>query len=237
MIHEFKERIAERGAGYLEGSCFALGDQIAYLPFVEILRAWTGIGSATDPGYARTACNDLVRSAGLDEHDATPYLLSLLSLPTDAAVAQLPAAELMRRTQRTVRGLIGGSAGREPLTLIIEDVHWIDASTEELLGELIGELTDMPVLLVLVFRPEYLGSLTASEALRIEVDRLLDDTTTGLLQSVLGRPHAWRLQLDRLSPSERVASFARCSRSTPSHRIWRSSSPVSRKATPCSSKS
>ena len=55
-----------------------------------------------------------------------------------------------------LKALVLATARHQSLVLILEDVHWIDKATEEVLAALVEAMTSVPLLLVLVYRPEYL---------------------------------------------------------------------------------
>src|SRR5215467_9744827 len=68
-------------------------------------------------------------------------------------VAELPPDVVKPRTFRILRELTLRSAQRRPMVLVIEDVHWMDQSSEEYLVTLVDSLVGAPVLLVATSRP------------------------------------------------------------------------------------
>jgi predicted ATPase len=81
----------------------------------------------------------------------------MLSLPNDG---RYPALELtpQQRRQRTLDALtaqLAGSASRQPVLMIFEDVHWIDPTTLEALGRIADRIKALPALLIVTFRPEF----------------------------------------------------------------------------------
>jgi len=63
---------------------------------------------------------------------------------------------IRQRTLDAVRDLLLAEAAEDALALVVEDVHWIDKASEDLLSVLVESISDAPVLLLLVYRPEYL---------------------------------------------------------------------------------
>lgn len=97
---------------------------------------------------------DAVTAAGLDAEETMPLLADLLSLeaapthhlaPRDARTALLHALE----------SLLVGNAARHPLLLVVEDLHWADPTTVELLGRISRMVRRLPALCVLTFRPGF----------------------------------------------------------------------------------
>jgi predicted ATPase len=98
----------------------------------------------------------------LDEHglprpDYAPLLGALLSLPAEERYPPLVLSPEARRkrTLAAILALLGALAERRTVVLVIEDLHWIDPSTLELLDLLLGEIAVLPLLLVATFRPEF----------------------------------------------------------------------------------
>src|SRR5262245_47910817 len=86
----------------------------------------------------------------LDAAVVAPYLYHLLALSVEDEVLPHLTSELLR--QRTVEALkvLGlAAARRQPLVLLLEDVHWIDKATEEVLAVLVEVMATVPLLLVL----------------------------------------------------------------------------------------
>jgi DNA-binding CsgD family transcriptional regulator/tetratricopeptide (TPR) repeat protein len=143
LAHELSVSAAERGARVLSGGCVQLGGEgIPLAPLVEALRA---LARSTPPSQLQEllgpARRDLARL--LPELDAE----GSSSFPQDGQSAQL---------FEHVLGLIGRLAADRPLVLIVEDLHWADRTTLDLLAFLVSALREMPVLLVLTYRSDEL---------------------------------------------------------------------------------
>ena len=85
-----------------------------------------------------------------------PLLAALLCLP----IERYPALNLspQRQKEETLEALasqVEALAKRQPVLMIYEDVHWMDATTQETLDLLVPRLRDLPVLLLITYRPEY----------------------------------------------------------------------------------
>jgi class 3 adenylate cyclase/tetratricopeptide (TPR) repeat protein/ABC-type transport system involved in cytochrome c biogenesis ATPase subunit len=94
---------------------------------------------------------------GLPLPEDAPLLGALLGLPAEERYPPLVLSPEARRkrTLAVVLALLGAMAERRPIVLVIEDLHWIDPSTLELLDLLLGELPMLPLLLVATFRPDF----------------------------------------------------------------------------------
>ncbi|MCA9968813.1 MAG: AAA family ATPase, partial [Anaerolineales bacterium] len=152
--------------------------------------------------------------------DVATYLAHLLSLPLDAAlqekVDRLEPQALQTRYRQALRRLLAALAARRPLALVLEDLHWADPSSADLLTDLLPLLADAPILFCLVTRPEQdapgwrlvtaarhtlgsslaelsLGALTADDSRELianllQIEALPDDVRQLILQKTEGNP-------------------------------------------------
>lgn len=89
--------------------------------------------------------------------DSIPLLASLLSIPADGRQPPLglsPEAQ-RRNTFQMLLALVARTAEVQPLVLVVEDLHWVDASTLEFLTLLLEEIRALPVMLIATYRPEF----------------------------------------------------------------------------------
>jgi DNA-binding CsgD family transcriptional regulator/tetratricopeptide (TPR) repeat protein len=163
-----KSRLLQRftaeaaGAMVLEGACLEMGgDALPYAPFVEILRALV----------RQTPEGRLPAVLGTGRAELTRLLPELATRAGELP----PERELDRASQarmfEVVLGVLERLAQERPLLLVIEDLHWADRSTLELLGFLARALRDDPVLLLLTTRSEATGSGANALAFLAELER------------------------------------------------------------------
>lgn len=131
----------------------------------------------------------LVGDAGLDPGQAVPPLAALLGLPAGSRHPPMPQSAAIRR-QRLLAALIdlvrGIARQRPPLLLILEDAHWADPTTLQLVRLLLAHVEEMPVLLVVAGRPEGLPDLPERPAVRrLRLGRL-DAACIGAIVDALG---------------------------------------------------
>ncbi|HKF73051.1 MAG TPA: AAA family ATPase, partial [Stellaceae bacterium] len=92
-----------------------------------------------------------------DDADELPLLAELLSLPEIPAspLLELAPQKKKERTFAALLRLLESLARRQPVLMVFEDVHWIDATTRELLDRIMPRVEKLPVLLIATFRPEF----------------------------------------------------------------------------------
>jgi tetratricopeptide (TPR) repeat protein len=94
------------------------------------------------------------RMGDLEPHiPAIRYLLSVD--PGDPAMAALGAAARRKQLFDALRALALRGARLQPLVLVVEDLHWVDTSTEEFLGVLMDSVAAVPLMLLLTYRVGY----------------------------------------------------------------------------------
>ncbi len=186
LIREVARRTAP-DTRVLSGSCIDLGEGgPPFGPIVEVLRTLVREdGPATILSYAGPAAAELGR------------LVSELAAPAPSTSAE-PAGGATRLFE-VVLGLLERLALDRPVLLIIEDLHWADRSTRDLLAYLIHQLRHASVALVMTFRTDelsrrhplrpFLAELERSgRAERVDLERFDRDDVAAQLLGILGEP-------------------------------------------------
>jgi tetratricopeptide (TPR) repeat protein len=207
LLHEFKDRLSREGGRYLEGSCFAYGESVSYLPFIGVVKTFCGLEGLSQEAEAKRQINGRFASLALDLAAVTPYLQNLLAFTVDDPMfVNLPSYLIRERTVAALKGLLLAVAAECPLALIIEDVHWIDKATEEVVAELVDAMAAAPLLVMLVYRPEYLHAWTnKTYHTHIPLSLLPSASSAEMVRAILHKPYASRLSLPRLTREESMA--------------------------------
>jgi DNA-binding NarL/FixJ family response regulator len=161
LLLEFSDRAQQRGARVLAGGCVELGDiGLAYLPVVDALR-----GLADDPAEA-----ELLAEIGA----SAPGLGRLLPGIQQAGRAVAQANDGLDQLQvfDAVRALLLGRAERSPVVLVLEDLHWADPASRDLLGFLARTMWSGRVTLVASYRSDELHRRHPLRPLLAELVRL-----------------------------------------------------------------
>jgi DNA-binding winged helix-turn-helix (wHTH) protein/tetratricopeptide (TPR) repeat protein len=174
-------------ATVLEGRCVSYGSLVPYLPIVDILRSYCGVGDGQAPETAAPAIANAVRDNGLPAATAG-WLLRLIGLAGESTECDSLSPESVKaRTFDALRGLLLKAALRRPLVIVIEDAHWIDRTSEEFLSGLVGQLTAARVLLIATSRPGYRPPwMDRSYVTQVTIAPLSASDSARLLASVAG---------------------------------------------------
>ncbi len=147
------------GVKWAEGHCLSYGQGLAYHLLIDLLRSLIGIPAAASEPDTRAALLDLTQDLfGETVLEVYPYLghLLLLQLEGDALerVRLLDPQALQSQYLTALRQLFRALAARRPLALILEDIHWADPSSTDLLIKLLPLASEAPVLFGFVTRPD-----------------------------------------------------------------------------------
>jgi class 3 adenylate cyclase/tetratricopeptide (TPR) repeat protein len=188
LFYEFIR--SHRTAGWLviEASSVSYGKTTPYLPLVGLLRSYFKVSERDETRDIRAKVTGTVLTLDEDLKDSVPPLLWLLdALPEDHPFLGHDLAGRRERAVEAVRLLLLRESSNQPLLLVFEDLHWIDAETQTLLDALVESIPTAPVLLAVNYRPEYRhpwGSKTYYRQLRI--DPLPRESAEALLEPLLG---------------------------------------------------
>jgi predicted ATPase len=156
LLHEFRNHLSEGEFVYLEGRCLHYGGSMAYLPILHILKTYYDIDEGEPERIIRKKIKDKTLELGAEIYKVIPPIQELLSLKVDdEAFLKLEPKEKRERTFEAIRDLVVRISQERPLVLAVEDLQWMDKTTEELLNYLLGWLANTPILLVFLYRPEY----------------------------------------------------------------------------------
>jgi class 3 adenylate cyclase len=122
----------------------------------QVLHDALGPDEAGGPDRTARLENSL-RSAGLDPDDSLPLFADLLQLPLPEGSRPTAAAPEQKRIQllAALVGWIFGASRAQPLVLAVEDLHWIDPSTMELIRTLADQCATAPMMVLCTARPEF----------------------------------------------------------------------------------
>jgi len=188
LYWEFTRSHRLQGWQALESGSASYGKTTAYLPVIDLLKAYFHIEERDETRTIREKVTGKVLSLDRALEPALSALLALLEVPVeDAAWGGLDPSQRRQRTLEAVRGLLLRESRVQPLLLLVEDLHWVDAETEALLDTLIESLPTARLLLLVNHRPEYQHRWANKTYYRqLRLDPLLPASADDLLVSMLG---------------------------------------------------
>jgi hypothetical protein len=187
ILLEFRNRLAGAEVTYLEGRCLHYGGAIIYLPILDILRSYFEIEEGDLESIIKKKMAQKVAELDDEIQSCLPCFQELLSLGVDdEAYLKLEPRQRRERIFEAIRDLLIRESQHRSVVIAIEDLHWIDKTSEEFLDYLIGWLASTRVLLILLYRPEYTHAWgSKSYYNRVGLDQLGMESSAELVQAIL----------------------------------------------------
>lgn len=187
LLLEFKNRLTIHELTYLEGRCIHFGASMAYLPILDLLRSYFAVIEGESESIVRNKIKGKILQ--LDEKlcNALAPLEDILSLEVrDPTYLKLEPKQKRERVFEAIRDLLIRESQNKPVVLAVEDVHWIDKTSEGFLNYFIDWMANINILLILLRRPEYAhGWGSKSYFSRISLDQLDVKSSTELIKAIL----------------------------------------------------
>jgi DNA-binding winged helix-turn-helix (wHTH) protein/tetratricopeptide (TPR) repeat protein len=156
LLHECTQHVAApAGMTVLEGRCVSYGSNIPYLPLADLIRMHCGVRESDPPETTRLAVERTSRNHDLPSASGTWLLRVIGGIDTSSTLEALSPEAVKGRTFDALRTLFFKTAKRTPLLIAVEDIHWIDRTSEEFLATLVERLAGAPILIVTTCRPGY----------------------------------------------------------------------------------
>lgn len=187
LLLEMRNMLPQGEYSYLEGRCLQYGGSMAYLPVLDILRSYFDIKEGDREFLIKKKMEDKIIDLDVKLKNVIPPFQSLLSLKVDdEGFSKLEPKEKRERTFEAFRDLMIRVSQKKPLVLTIEDLHWTDKTSEEFLGYLIGWLANTPIMLLLLYRPEYTHPWgSKSYYTKVGLDQLGTNSSSKLIKAIL----------------------------------------------------
>jgi class 3 adenylate cyclase/tetratricopeptide (TPR) repeat protein len=189
LLYELTHSVSAEGWLILECAALPYGKAMGYLPVVSLLKSYFEIRGEDSIESVRD--NVATRLTALEPslEWTLPAVLALLGAPVeDAAWQRLDPSQRRRRILGAVRHFLLRLANQQPLLLIFEDLHWIDAETQALLDALVESVGSARIFLLVTFRPEYQHAWAAKPYYgQMRLDALEPESAGKLLDALLGK--------------------------------------------------
>jgi class 3 adenylate cyclase len=153
LLHELRASLEEEPIVVLEGGCLGYAQSTPWTPIADVLRASFGVEDGDNSHQVEEKLRQGVALADPALAEAVPFLRELVGLSPDGATATLDPQTRRQRTFEAIRALTMVASRRRPHVILVEDLHWIDPTSEDYLAFVADSLGAMPVLLVTTSRP------------------------------------------------------------------------------------
>ena len=187
LFYEFKAT-SQSGCMVLEAFSVSHGKATAYLPVIDLLHGYFQITPEDDGRKRREKVGGRVLMLDRALEDALPYLFSLLGIADSPdPTAHMDGQVKKRRTLDAIKRVLLRESLNQPLIVIFEDLHWIDAETQAALNLLADGIADAHILLMVNYRPEYQHEWgNRSHYIQLRLDPLGGQNAAEMLLALLG---------------------------------------------------
>ncbi len=153
LIEDFKTTIHADDVQWREGHSYAYSQNIPYFPLIDLLsRAWQ-VQEGDSPDQVRKKVETGAGMLISDRRDLIPYLGSLYSLPYPE-IEQVSPEYWKTKLHEAVRMILLALTRRSPAVICLEDLHWADPSSIELIRLILNDLR-LPALFLCAYRPPF----------------------------------------------------------------------------------
>ena len=204
LLAELRAQVRDEKVAIYEGQSLTYRRSVAYWIFLDLMRNYLGVSANAPEAQVRARLAELVEAnIGDSAGDTIPYLEHLLSLkpssPTAAVrINQLDADQLRQQIFIAVRDLFVAESQQRPVLLILDDLHWADDASLDLLNFLLTSIHSAPIYICGISRPVEGGLLTqvvaqaekrlSTQYLLIQLKSLPQEKSEQLLYQLLTIP-------------------------------------------------
>jgi class 3 adenylate cyclase/predicted ATPase len=157
VIGVFRQRLGAERHGVIECFCSPYFKSSALYPFAEMLRAQLDLAAEDEPPRQLERLRGALAAHFGEATEAVPLIAQLVGIPPSAGYAP-PGLHPLTQKQKTLEAMLAVlrvRAQRAPVLMVVEDLHWVDPTSLELLGALIEGIGQHRMLLVMTARPGF----------------------------------------------------------------------------------
>jgi tetratricopeptide (TPR) repeat protein len=204
LLYELRQSLRGRRVVYVEGHCLAYAGLTPYFPLVALMRDFCRVTAADSGETVAARLRRRLRGLAMAPEIEMPLLLQMMGLSAMTDTPGLDPETLKARVFGTLREILLNLSRRRPIVLAIENVHWIDPTSEAFFDSLTEHLGTTPLLLLMTYRPGYRPSwLARSWANQIALHPLGAPDSQRIVRGVMGAvPLAADLETEILATAE-----------------------------------
>jgi class 3 adenylate cyclase/predicted ATPase len=211
LVRALRDSIGDEKHFRLRYQCSPHHMNSAFYPIIQRLERAAKLSPYDTATSKLDKLKSLLQVSGPDMSQALPLFASLLAVPLDERYEQ-PELTPQQRRDKTIDAMINqviALSRRRPVLFVLEDAHWIDPTTEGLLGQTMARISSAPVLMVVTHRPEYRTSWNAQPHLTsITLSRLGREQVSSLIRAISGSDLDRQIVNDIIARTDGVPLYA-----------------------------
>ena len=188
LLYEFTHSHRTHGWLNLESGSVSYGKTTPFLPVIDLLRRYFQLEPRSDQATILERISTKLLKLDPTLEPTLPALLALLDASVeDPAWQALDPPQRRQYTLDAVTRVLLRESQVQPLTLVVEDLHWVDLDTQAVLDRLIENVPSARILLLVSYRPEYQHDWGAKVYyMQLRIDPLQTGSADELLEALLG---------------------------------------------------
>jgi serine/threonine protein kinase/tetratricopeptide (TPR) repeat protein len=175
----------------VEWRCSPYHSNSALYPAIDYWERTLGFAPGDTPAGQHDRLKEYLRGFDLPLAETVPLFGSLMGLPEDDEhpAPALAPQRLKELTAELIAAWLAAKASHTPLLFVVEDLHWIDPTTLDLLVSLVDSPLPEPVMLVFTYRPEFTPPWTSRRVTQIALNHLTRSQISEMIRSRAGAAH------------------------------------------------
>jgi class 3 adenylate cyclase/tetratricopeptide (TPR) repeat protein len=187
VVHAFRQWLADRPHQIATWYCSSYHRSSAFFPVITWLCRSLGVDLQGDHAEGVAKLVEGARSIGIEDPDVPATIASMLGLTAgENAMPEESAVAYRRRLLDALSTTIRAMAHRQTLLTVVEDAHWADPSTLDLLRELQERLATSRMLLLVTARPEFKPEWSYPHFVQVNLDRLSRRERQSMVEQLTG---------------------------------------------------
>jgi class 3 adenylate cyclase len=213
LIAELRKREVMKKVTLLEGRAISIGRNLSFHPIIDLLKQWAGIAEDDSENKAFDKLERAIRAIHPDEtNEILPFLATLMGMKLRGKHAErvkdIAGESLEKLIFKNLRELIITGSELRPTVVVMEDLHWADASSLGLLESLSRLAENHRLLFINLFRPGYwqpedhtpekIRELLPNHHVEIAIqplDKETSQTLVGNMLDIKGLPYSLLVQV------------------------------------------
>jgi class 3 adenylate cyclase len=213
LIAELRKRDVMKKVTLLEGRAISIGKNLSFHPVIDLLKQWAGIAEDDSEGTGFDKLERSIRAIHPEEtNEILPFVAVLMGMKLRGKHAErvkdIAGESLEKLIFKNVRELIIKGSELRATVVVVEDLHWADASSLGLLDSLYHLAEKHRIVFINVFRPGYwqaedfapekIGGVLPNHLVEIAIQPLDKETSEALIGNMLdirGLPYSLRAQI------------------------------------------
>lgn len=189
LARELRDRLVREAHTFLEARCSPDTQHTALAPVADLLERALGLDQEPDAGRKIARLEVALAGRGLTPAEAMPLFLPLFSLPLVAPYAPLDVSPPRQKALmlQAIASLLSAMTRDRPVLLLVEDLHWADPTTMELLSQLVREAPEISMCILMTARPELSPPFSTDSVLLLPLGRLERPQLQELLVGLAGQ--------------------------------------------------